>query len=648
MANAWAANLFTIDTSVNVAGLTALKGSAPALTDDIVVKSGTLTIEAALSCKGIGIGYASINGGGATTAAKLIVADGATFIFANGATKMMLSSQSTMTVNGTMFTNGTSNGAADQTFTQKHASNWGVKVAGEWWTYVPSLTGLRCAVASTSNTTNCTTLSDPRLAGVMVGSSIEIRTIATGALLATKTVTSISSGVIGWSTGNVSVDTSTGIFIPIAGSDKVYTISGGNIVFGDGTASAWNNNGGAIPPNGNLVQQPSVSFTSDATAGSEWRLLGNIAFTGANFQYMRYAASTSMMYSLYSDAVFTDCSSHQAVGYGFSSYQLGFAITYTRCLAFMCGTSGFYIGSAFGATMTGCRTWANISYGVSVSTVKDLLIDDLITRQNSSLGLGATACYNVTVKNSQFVTNGGSGAVLNQNFGLTLALGCIATANIGHGIQMSYNENAIAANCTSFNNLTGNGLMLSYNKQIRSYGNRVYGNSNRGYVYSHCGNTDAMDAMRVAAAGDNGSVDYAWGELPAQGTSMTVGGGALQLVTQNEWVYGAPSHVAGLASWGTFAVTVTLNGATLEFQYRQSHDFGATWGEWTTIAANGTFAEPPNVEGEYLQYRVRKTDADAGIPSINVTNMGAQFTTGWTYPVSRLIRKSAMAGGLAE
>lgn len=66
MANSYVDPNFNIDTSTNVAGLIALKGSAPALTDKIYVYNGaTLTIEQALSILLISLGETSSGAAGA-------------------------------------------------------------------------------------------------------------------------------------------------------------------------------------------------------------------------------------------------------------------------------------------------------------------------------------------------------------------------------------------------------------------------------------------------------------------------------------------------------------------------------------------------------------------------------------------------------
>jgi len=66
VANSYSAPNFNIDTSTNVAGLTALKGSAPALTDKVYVYNGaTLTIEQNLSILLISLGETSSGAAGA-------------------------------------------------------------------------------------------------------------------------------------------------------------------------------------------------------------------------------------------------------------------------------------------------------------------------------------------------------------------------------------------------------------------------------------------------------------------------------------------------------------------------------------------------------------------------------------------------------
>ncbi|MFA6167845.1 MAG: hypothetical protein WC700_14585, partial [Gemmatimonadaceae bacterium] len=83
MSNSWTLGTltFAIDTSTNVAGLTALKGSAPTRLDTINHTAGTLTVESALEVldyNGSGSALLTISTGGSLNVAPSTVTHGAT------------------------------------------------------------------------------------------------------------------------------------------------------------------------------------------------------------------------------------------------------------------------------------------------------------------------------------------------------------------------------------------------------------------------------------------------------------------------------------------------------------------------------------------------------------------------------------------
>ncbi len=88
MANAYSGGNFNIDTGTNVAGLTTLKGSAPALTDAIYIYNGaTLTVESALSVLKIYLGQTSSGAAGAGNRYGILAVNaGVTVTFAGNAT----------------------------------------------------------------------------------------------------------------------------------------------------------------------------------------------------------------------------------------------------------------------------------------------------------------------------------------------------------------------------------------------------------------------------------------------------------------------------------------------------------------------------------------------------------------------------------
>jgi hypothetical protein len=71
------------------------------------------------------------------------------------------------------------------------------------------------AVSASSNTTSITCATDPRDTDLWVGATIEIRTKATQAVVATKVITEMTSTSISWAWGDVSVTTAESVYLPI-------------------------------------------------------------------------------------------------------------------------------------------------------------------------------------------------------------------------------------------------------------------------------------------------------------------------------------------------------------------------------------------------------------------------------------------------
>lgn len=75
--------------------------------------------------------------------------------------------------------------------------------------------GARVAVSVASNTNSVKCVSDPRDTDLWVGATIEIRTVATGAVVATKIITAMTATSISWQWGNVSVTTAESVYLPV-------------------------------------------------------------------------------------------------------------------------------------------------------------------------------------------------------------------------------------------------------------------------------------------------------------------------------------------------------------------------------------------------------------------------------------------------
>ena len=86
------------------------------------------------------------------------------------------------------------------------------EAAGRDW---PS--GARVDVSVASNTNSITCAADPQDTDLKVGDTLEIRTRATGVVVATKVITTMTETSISWQWGNVSVTTAESVYLPVPG-----------------------------------------------------------------------------------------------------------------------------------------------------------------------------------------------------------------------------------------------------------------------------------------------------------------------------------------------------------------------------------------------------------------------------------------------
>lgn len=521
MANAYAAACFTLDTDTNVAGLTALKGSACAVTDDICVKASaagvpaTLTIDANLTCKSLNIGYGAVNGGTASYG-NCVVSDNVVITMAASG-KLYLRIGSRWTCNGTLRSIGTGTGAEDQTVTALHANNQDVQVAGAWWQLVNDLTGRRFDVTASTNTTSVTCTTDPRNMFLAGGDTVEIRTRADGTLKATKVISAMGATSLSWASGNVSVTSGDSVYKAYAGTDKVYSMTGTTITFGDGTASAWNNNGGARPALNDTITQPGITLTcADMTYANQCAMdtiQGNIDWTGVAMNGIRESA--------------------QSWGSHLYHYCIAkFAYTSFRSVS----GAGIYGGYGCTMTLTNCTGTSSSSYGI----------------------YGNNGCKIIALRGCRIT--GAPPLVLRGDVGGTSTV-----------------------------------------------------------VY------------RNAASGDGGAIE--WQACDQDLASTYPLASSLGLPLQNTWVTTPAAAIPGLASYGAATITTTLNGGTISTQFRCSHDYGATYTDWAELTTNAIGAITPNAYGEYIQFRIAKTDAGANMPVHSGVSIACTFVNGWTSPV---------------
>lgn len=77
------------------------------------------------------------------------------------------------------------------------------------------IAGARVAVSAASNTNSITCATDPRDTDLFVGATIEIRTVATDTLVATKVITAMTATSVSWRWGDVSVTTAESVYLPV-------------------------------------------------------------------------------------------------------------------------------------------------------------------------------------------------------------------------------------------------------------------------------------------------------------------------------------------------------------------------------------------------------------------------------------------------
>ena len=622
MANAYSAPTFVLDSDTNVAGLTALKGSACAATDNICITvnaSGvpaTFTQEANLTCAQFGIGFGAINGASGSVG-RFIQNDGVVLTLA-ASTKVYFRTGSTWLANGTLRTIATSTGAADQTATSAHANNRDLNVGGEWWRLMPSLTGWRFDVTAITNTTSVTCTADPRWQYLAVGETVEIRTRADGTLKGTKVISAMSATSLSWASGAVSVTAADAVYKVISATDKVYALSGTTFAFGDGTTSAWNNNGGAIPVGGATIKQPGIVVTSAGTTDIDFASLdtgsGLFAWVGVAMYGVKPSTQWwgSHLYQTNHDSAFADCTFRGLAGSGIT-IAYGCTATLNNCSGVSSGNYGIYVATGCTITINNCAFVSSGNYGTYI-------------------GGGCT----VTLNNCSGVSSGSAALYVERGCTVTLN-NCAGTSSSNYGIYINYGCTITINNC-AFVSSGGQGFYSSTeNPNLRLLGCRIVGAS--APVNTRSIDGGAIFAYRNAATGDTGTLKWGASDMDIGGRPY---GTSIGLSTQNAWVITPACWVPGLAAYGATTVSTTLNGGTVATQYRVSHDYGKTYTAWADVPA--TITDTPDVIGEYFQVRIAKTDAGVNEPVHSGLSVVTTFAAGWTMPALTPLAKVTSAG----
>jgi len=641
IANSYASATFVIDTDCAIAtptiGLTALKGSPCAATDDICVKMDSsgkpavLTLESDITCKSLNIGYGAKDGG-TTSCGQLVNSDNVVVTLAASG-KVYLRANSKWTCNGTLRSLGTGNGNADQTVTALHANNQDVQINGEWWTLVADLTGKRLDCTATTTTTYITCTTDPVTTGLYVGAAIEVRTRADGTLKCSKTISALTTTRVSWASGNVSCDAGDSVYLVIAATDKVYSMSGTTMTFGDGAASAWNNNGGAVIPNNATITQPGITLTcADLTEANKATMsntlpMGTVAWTGVAMQGFKYSNGT--FYRCLAPS-FTDCS-FRSVTTAITFYAYSCRNLYmSGCIA--TSNSGYGLVAANyapDATLINCVGISMSGYGLALqSYCSNSTLTNCTGRSVASYGLYVTASDDVLLTNCTGLSGSGRGAMFSACHHL-VATGLTATSTNSFGYQLaSAGDSQTFTNCTFITSHATNAAFYIENvsRNLRLLGCRLSGTVPLGVFSTYGGG--AIQAFRSAATGDAGLLKWFASDIDLAGSYPL--GTSLGLPTKDLWVETPACWVPGLSAYGATTITTTLNGGTVATQYRVSHDYGLTWTAYAAVDA--TITDSPNQDGEYIQFRVSKTDSGATVPVHSGISVVVTFVNGWTMP----------------
>lgn len=588
MANTYSANTFTITESTNVAGLTALKGSAPAVTDNILVTgAATLTVEQSLTCRQLTAGFGAIDGASPSgLPSTILVPDNLTTITLADGQRLQIAEDCLLDIRGAMRPIGTGTGAAGQSYPLRHAESVSVAVDGRWWVWLPWLTGRRVTCGTTSASSTINVDFDPRRRGIRIGHVIDIRDHTTGALVGTRTVSALAATTITVTGGTITTSSAHAVYLPIAADEQVYTIVGSNAVFGDGVVSAWNVNGGAVPPVGATITMPGVVIRSSATTTGwrMWNFRGRMVASGCAFVNANTGGDNLWCYH---DGVMnaTDCAFEAPrLATGIDT-RLGGRSHYTRCVVHNSAGPGFqFAGGGMDFSATDCLSYSNVGIGFS----------------------GLLNGTNIFLRGCRALHNAGATYAINSSF---------------RGITIVDCE-GIGPSGASFTNGGHSGRIVR--------GRHVGGLS----FVSVTGNSYSY--TRTAETGHAGQILQPMMDIPAGNdtTAVRLRRDSVVLVTPGVWYTAHPMHLPGLSAYGGTVNNWTLNGGTIQTQWRRSADYGHTWTDWADLP--GTITATPDLYGECLQFRARRTDGgvEVNTPRWWFVVVNCTFHSTWTEPAS--------------
>lgn len=685
MANTYAGGIFTVNTDTNIAGLIALKGSDPVITDSIAVGASTyatiptLTIEQDLLTANLAVGYAAPTPA-SPNHGKLIVSDSVTITF-NSNGRLSCSQYGIIIMNGTMQQIAVGTGAADQTVTVLRESttstvrNSSVSVDGRWWRRVPHIDGRVADCAITSNSTNVSVTIDGRRY-LTRGDVISIIDRTTGTVLASnRYITGVAAAYFTISGASVTTTTNHSIYVIYSADDEVFELDEltGIITFGDGTASAWDNNGGKCPPSGSLIKQCGILIRSSTltTVFISYDGFGEHSWSGVCF--VNYRTSSQWMGAHFYNSIsvnLTDCAftfTYNLVtiylGCYFSRVHQG---TLARCLTQWITSYSFQFGASTNITMTDCAALGsenvgflinagstNISMirpyvclcgqgngielsggpkdveiidpevsrsygvGVYVAYAHNVLVSGGILRRNYAGGTAFYVCTDSTVVDTQVLDQGVNG--LYSSSGSVIGYGCVRCILDGVIAESNYASSNYGV----------------YASQINDDSNIIIGCSGVGFSgdlsIDACLEIPTFALNKYTVAGATPQYTHAALKPFSQyRTTDSLGrivlyiskiadlpegwfssGGAVWPST-TDWMESDPAWCPGFTQFNTSTISEYVGLSDIIVQYSFSNDFGMTWGEWTEVTDSNIQGEVPSESGLFVKFRFRRTTLDYG------------------------------------
>jgi parallel beta-helix repeat protein len=291
-----------------------------------------------------------------------------------------------------------------------------------------------------------------------------------------------------------------------------------------------------------------------------------------------------------------------------------------------------YITVCKNLVMSGCLCTSNSNYALQlVSYCHNAALTNCIGRSMSLYGIYLmTACANVVLTNCTGSSVSSWGMALASGSDNCTLTGCTGSSLASFGISLADASPVTATNCTFSDSYHATNaafrVSASFVKNVRLLGCRLSATVPLTLQNTYGGG--AIMAFRSAASGDAGLLKWFASDMDLTGSYPL--GTSLGLPTKDLWVETPACWVPGLSAYGATTITTTLNGGTVATQYRVSHDYGLTYSAYAAVPA--TITDSPNQDGEYIQFRVSKTDSGATVPVHSGISVVVTFVNGWTMP----------------